>query len=316
MSRKKISLIGGGNIGGSLAYLALLKNLGDVVILDINKNMAKGKALDLSQGIHICTNHISIIGTDNYEDIKDSDVIIITAGVPRKSGMSRDDLIEINTKVIKNIGENIKKYSPNAFVICITNPLDVMTWVLQQSSKLPTNKVVGMAGVLDSARFAFFLSQELNISISDIQTLVLGCHGDSMVPILNYTTVSGITINEMIKMGKITKEKLDNIIARTRKGGSEIVELLGNGSSFYTPALSAIAMAESYIFNQKRCLSCSSFVRGKYNINDIYIGVPSIIGSEGVEEVIEIKLTEEEQAGLKISIKDIESLMEIAKNHL
>lgn len=316
MKKIKISLIGSGNIGSTLAHLILLKNLGDIVLLNRTANKAKGKALDLLQSSYISKNDVSIIGTDDYKKIKDSDVIIVTSGEVRKEGMSREDLIEINTKIIKEIGQNIKKYSPNSFVICVTNPLDVMVWVLQQTSEIPTNKIVGMAGVLDSARFSFFLSQKLNVSISDIQALVLGSHGDTMLPALNYVSVSGIPINDFVKTGKITQEDIKEIISKTKKGGGEIVSLLGNGSAYYAPASSVIAMVESYIFNQKRLLPCTSFVNGKYNVNGLFIGVPSIIGENGIEEIIEVKLSQEEQEDFNISVESIKSLVKIAEKYL
>lgn len=316
MARKKISLIGGGNIGGTLAHLISLNELGDVVLLDIDGSKAKGKALDISQSSYVSGSCINIIGSDNYEDIKNSDVIIITAGIPRKEGMGREGLIEENTKVIKRIGEEIKKYSPNSFVICITNPLDAMVWVLQQSSGLPTNKVVGMAGVLDGSRFSYFLSKELGISVANIQSLVLGGHGDNMVPVLSYTTISGIPIANFIEQGKIKQETIDKIIERTRQGGGEIVKLLGKGSAFYAPAMSALLMAESYLFDQKKLLTCASFVKGKYGVDEIYMGVPSIIGSNGIEDIIEITLNKQEQDSLSRSATDVKSLIEIAKNYM
>ncbi|MGV3278094.1 malate dehydrogenase [Rickettsiales bacterium LUAb2] len=316
MPRKKISLIGAGQIGGTLAHLSVLKNLGDVVLFDINEGTAKGKALDLAQSTYVNKQDLSVIGTNNYEDIKDSDVIIITAGVPRKPGMSRDDLISINTKVIASVGENIKKYSPNAFVICITNPLDVMVWVLEQASGLPKNKIVGMAGVLDSSRFAYFLAEKLQVSIKEIQAFVLGGHGDSMVPVIKYATISGIPLPEIIKMGKITEQEVEAIVDRTRKGGGEIVNLLGNGSAFYAPATSAIAMAESYLYNQKRVLPCAAYVDNKYNINGLYAGVPVIIGEKGVESIIEIDLDNTAKTNLEASVLAVKELMDVAKKFM
>lgn len=317
MARKKISLIGAGQIGGTLAHLALLKNLGDVVLLDLNEGTAKGKALDLAQSSYVNHQTFNIIGTNNYEDIKDSDVIIITAGVPRKPGMSRDDLVGINTKVMMQVGENIKKYSPNAMVICITNPLDVMVWVLQQSCGLPKNKVIGMSGVLDSSRFVYFLAKELGVSAADIQALVLGGHGDTMVPLVNHSTIAGVPLSDFVKSNKISQAKLNEIIERTRKGGAEIVNLLGNGSAFYTPATSAISMAESYLFDQKRLLACAVWVENKFGLSEgIYVNVPSIIGANGVEEVVELNFSEEEQQQFDASVAAVKSLIEVAKKHM
>ncbi|UQY79836.1 Malate dehydrogenase [Candidatus Hepatincola sp. Av] len=314
--RKKISLIGAGNIGGTLAHLALLKELGDIVLCDINGKVAEGKALDICQSTYINKKDINIKGTSDYSEIADSDVIIITAGLPRKPGMSRDDLVEINTKIMVDVGKNIAKYSPNAFVICITNPLDVMVWVLQQSSGLPTNKVVGMAGVLDSSRFAYFLAQELKVSIADIQAFVLGGHGDAMVPLLNYASVSGIPLPNLIKMGRINQGKVDEIVERTRNGGAEIVSLLGNGSAYYAPANSGIIMAESYLKNQKRVLPCATWVENAYGLKNIYVGVPIVIGCKGVEEVIEITLDEKSKQALHGSAKAVENLISVAKKYM
>lgn len=314
--RKKISLIGAGNIGGTLAHLALLKELGDIVLCDINGKVAEGKALDICQSTYINKKDINIKGTSNYAEIADSDVIIITAGLPRKPGMSRDDLVEINTKIMVDVGKNIAKYSPNAFVICITNPLDVMVWVLQQSSGLPTNKVIGMAGVLDSSRFAYFLAKELKVSIADIQAFVLGGHGDAMVPLLNYASVSGIPLPNLVKMGKISQTKVDEIVERTRNGGAEIVSLLGNGSAYYAPANSGIIMAESYLKNQKRVLPCAAWVENAYGLKNIYVGVPIVIGCKGVEEVIEISLDEKSKQALQGSAKAVENLISVAKKYM
>ncbi|XWO13324.1 Malate dehydrogenase [Candidatus Hepatincola sp. Pdp] len=314
--RKKISLIGAGNIGGTLAHLALLKELGDIVLCDINGKVAEGKALDICQSTYINKKDINIKGTSDYSEIADSDVIIITAGLPRKPGMSRDDLVEINTKIMVDVGKNIAKYSPNAFVICITNPLDVMVWVLQQSSGLPTNKVVGMAGVLDSSRFAYFLAQELKVSIADIQAFVLGGHGDAMVPLLNYASVSGIPLPNLVKMGRINQGKVDEIVERTRKGGAEIVSLLGNGSAYYAPANSGIIMAESYLKNQKRVLPCAAWVENAYGLKNIYVGVPIVIGCKGVEEVIEITLDEKSKQALHGSAKAVGDLINVAKKYM
>lgn len=312
MGRKKISLIGAGNIGGTLANLAMLKELGDITLIDLNESMAKGKALDISQAAYVEHKDIKIVGSSNYENIANSDVIIITAGIARKPGMKREDLISINSNVITTIAENIAKYSPNAFVICITNPLDIMVWVLQQKSKLPTNMVVGMAGVLDSSRFAYFLAEELQVSLKEVETFVLGGHGDSMVPLVNYTSVSGISLNTLVKMGKINKQTIDSIIERTKNGGGEIVSLLGNGSAFYAPASSAIAMAESYLKDQKRIMPVAAYVEGKYNISEgIYVGVPAIIGSKGMEEVIEIPLEKETSDKFSYSINSVKELINL-----
>lgn len=310
MRRNKISLIGAGNIGGTLAHLIMMKELGDIVLLDLNEGVAKGKALDLYQAAYIEQKDVKIIGSSNYEAIKDSDVVIITAGIARKPGMKREDLIDINSKVIASVAENIAKYSPKAFVICITNPLDIMVAVLQQQSKLPPHMVVGMAGVLDSARFASFLAEELNISVKEVETFVLGGHGDSMVPLPNYTTVSGISLNNLIKMGKITSAKVDQLIERTKNGGAEVVNLLGTGSAFYAPASSAVAMAESYLKDQKRIMPVAAYVENKYGINEaLYVGVPVIIGTNGVEKIIEIPLDEESKNKFKFSINSVKELM-------
>lgn len=290
--------------------------MGDIVLCDINGKVAEGKALDICQSTYINKKDINILGTGNYADIADSDVIIITAGLPRKPGMSRDDLVEVNTKIMVDVGKNIAKYSPNAFVICITNPLDVMVWVLQQSSGLPTNKVIGMAGVLNSSRFAYFLAKELKVSIADIQAFVLGGHGDAMVPLLNYATVSGIPLPNLIKMGKISQAKVDEIVERTRKGGAEIVSLLGNGSAYYAPANSGITMAESYLKNQKRVLPCAAWLENAYGLKNIYVGVPIVIGCKGVEEVIEIDLDEKSKKALHSSAKAVENLIELAKKYM
>jgi malate dehydrogenase len=313
--QKKISLIGAGNIGGTIAHLAYLKQLGNIVLFDINEGVAKGKALDIAQSSFVHKKSINIIGTNNYEDIKDSDVVIVTAGVPRKPGMSRDDLIEINTKVISEVAKNIAKYSPNAFVICVTNPLDVMVWVLQQVSKLPKEKVVGMAGILDSSRFAYFLSQALNIAIEDIQCFVLGGHGDTMVPVINYVSIGGISLESYIKSGKISQEVVDKIVERTRNGGGELVNLMGT-SAFYAPAASALSMAESYLLNQNRLLPCAVWVDGKYNINGLYVGVPAIINNKGVANIVEINLIPEVKVNLDKSVKAVEDLIVVAKKFL
>jgi malate dehydrogenase len=312
-NRKKISLIGAGNIGGTLAHLIALKKLADVVLLDVAEGVPQGKALDISQSSAVEGFDGSVIGTCNYEDIKNSDVIIVTAGIPRKPGMSRDDLVTINAGVIKTVAENIKRYAPNAFVIVVTNPLDVMVWVMKEVSGLPSNKVIGMAGVLDSSRFSYFLSQELNVSVNDITSFVLGGHGDGMVPLARYTAVSGIPIGDLIKKGATTKEKLDAIIQRTRDGGAEIVQLLKTGSAFYAPASSAVSMAQSYLLDQKRVLSCAAYLSGEYGIKDLYVGVPVVIGAQGVEKIIEIELSTEEKAAFDKSVESVRSLMQVVK---
>ena len=311
--RKKITLIGAGQIGGTLAHLIALKELGDVVLFDVAAGIAKGKALDIAQSSPVDGFNINLSGTDSYEDTKNSDVIIITAGVPRKPGMTRDDLLGINLKIIKQVAEGIKKTSPNAFVICITNPLDVIVMALQKYSGLPKNKIVGMAGILDSSRFIYFLSQELNVPVKKIKSFVLGGHGDSMVAMLGHTEVEGKKINDLIKEGKITKEKLDQIIDRTKKGGAEIVKYLEKGSAFYAPAASGVEMAESYLKDLKKQVPCAVYLNGEYGAKDIYAGVPVIIGSGGVEKVIELKLSDEEQTNFENSIKAVKDLFEAAK---
>ena len=306
--KKKISLIGAGQIGGTLAHLICIKELADVVLLDVAEGIAKGKALDIAQSTSVVGYDINLSGTSNYEDIKNSDVIIITAGIPRKPGMTRDDLLETNLKIIKQVAEGIKKNSPNAFVICITNPLDIIVMVLQKYSGLPTNKVVGMAGILDSSRFKYFLSQELKVPVKNINTLVLGGHGDTMVPMPNRTTVNGKPLNQIIK-----KEKLDLIIDRTRKGGAEVVKLLEKGSAFYAPAASGIEMAESYIKDLKKTLPCAAYLNGEYGVKNLYAGVPVIIGSSGVEKVVEFTLNKYEKENFDLSIKAVKALMAKAK---
>ena len=306
--KKKISLIGAGQIGGTLAHLICIKELADVVLFDVAEGIAKGKALDIAQSTSVDGYDINLSGTSNYEDIKNSDVIIITAGIPRKPGMTRDDLLETNLKIIKQVAEGIKKNSPNAFVICITNPLDVIVMALQKYSGLPTNKVVGMAGILDSSRFKYFLSQELKVPVKNINTLVLGGHGDTMVPMPNRTTVNGKPLNQIIK-----KEKLDLIIDRTRKGGAEIVKLLEKGSAFYAPAASGIEMAESYIKDLKKTLPCAAYLNGEYGVKNLYAGVPVIIGSSGVEKVVEFTLNKYEKENFDLSIKAVKALIAKAK---
>ena len=309
MKRKKISLIGGGQIGGTLAHLAGLKELGDVVIFDIIKGIPQGKALDLAEAAPISSYNVDLKGSNHYSAIKDSDVIIVTAGVPRKPGMSRDDLLSINLKVMSDVGAGIKKYAPKAFVICITNPLDAMVWALQKFSGISPKMIVGMAGVLDSARFRYFLSKEFNVSVEDVTAFVLGGHGDSMVPLARYSTVSGIPLPDLIKMGWITQDKLNDIIQRTRDGGAEIVGLLKTGSAFYAPAASAIEMADSYLKDKKRVLPCAAYLSGEYKIKDMYVGVPVVIGERGVERILEISLNAKENKMFKDSISSVRSLM-------
>ncbi|MEK9680656.1 MAG: malate dehydrogenase [Pelagibacteraceae bacterium] len=312
---KKISLIGAGQIGGTLAHLIGLKELAkEVVLFDVAEGVAKGKALDIAQSSAIDGFDVNFKGTNNYDDTKDSDVIIITAGIPRKPGMTRDDLLGTNLKIIKQVGEGIAKSSPNAFVICITNPLDVIVMALQKYSGLPKNKVVGMAGVLDTSRFKLFLSKELNVPIKKIDSFVLGGHGDTMVPVPNRTIVDGKNLMEFVKDGTLSKEKLDSIIDRTRKGGAEIVKFLGNGSAFYAPAASAVDMAESYLKNLKKTLPCAVYLENKYGVNGLYAGVPAVIGSNGIEKVVELNLDDEEKKNFDISIAAVNELLDAAKN--
>ena len=311
--RKKITLIGAGQIGGTLAHLIALKELGDVVLFDVAAGIAKGKALDIAQSSPVDGFNVNLSGTDSYEDTKNSDVIIITAGVPRKPGMTRDDLLGINLKIIKQVAEGIKKTSPNAFVICITNPLDVIVMALQKYSGLPKNKIVGMAGILDSSRFIYFLSHELKIPVNKIKSFVLGGHGDSMVAMLGHTEIEGKKINDLIKEGKISKEKLDKIVVRTKKGGAEIVKYLEKGSAFYAPAASGVEMAESFLKDLKKQLPCAVYLDGEYGAKDIYAGVPVIIGSKGIEKVIELNLSNEEKTNFENSIKAVKDLFDAAK---
>jgi len=313
MARKKIALVGAGNIGGTLAHLISLKELGDVVIFDIVEGMPQGKALDIAQANPVEGVSVDLKGANDYKEIADSDVVIVTAGVARKPGMSRDDLIEINVKVMKSVGEGIKANCPDAFVICITNPLDVMVWALREYSGQPHNKVVGMAGVLDSARFRCFLAEEFNVSVQDVTAFVLGGHGDTMVPLVRYSTVAGIPLPDLVKMGWTTQEKLDSIVQRTRDGGAEIVGLLKTGSAFYAPATSAIAMAEAYLKDKKRVLPCAAYCSSEYGLDGLYVGVPVIMGAGGVEKVIEIDLSADERAMLDNSIAAVGTLMDIAK---
>ena len=311
--KKKITLIGAGQIGGTLAHLIALKELADVVLFDVAAGIAKGKALDIAQSSPVHNFNVNLMGTDNYEDTKNSDVIIITAGVPRKPGMTRDDLLEINLKIIKQVAAGIKKTSPNAFVICITNPLDVIVMALQKYSGLPKNKVVGMAGILDSSRFIYFLSEELKVPVKKIKSFVLGGHGDSMVAMLGLTEIDGKKINDLIKEGKLSQERLDQIVNRTKKGGAEIVKYLEKGSAFYAPAASGVEMAECYIKDLKKQLPCAVHLKGEYGTNDIYAGVPVIIGSKGVEKVIELDLSAEEKINFDNSIKAVKELFDAAK---
>ena len=311
--KKKITLIGAGQIGGTLAHLIALKDLADVVLFDVAAGIAKGKALDIAQSSPVDGFNINLSGTNNYDDTKNSDVIIITAGVPRKPGMTRDDLLEINLKIIKQVAEGIKNTSPNAFVICITNPLDVIVMALQKYSGLPKNKVVGMAGILDSSRFIYFLSQEFRVPVQKIKSFVLGGHGDSMVAMLESTEVEGKKITDLIKEGKISKERLDQIVDRTKKGGAEIVKYLEKGSAFYAPAASGVEMAECYIKDLKKQLPCAVYLNGEYGTRDIYAGVPVIIGSSGVEKIIELNLSSIEKENFEKSVAAVRSLFDAAK---
>jgi|TARA_B100000959_G_C14955579_1_gene613569 malate dehydrogenase len=309
---KKISLIGAGQIGGTLAHLIALKELANIVLFDVAEGMAKGKALDIAQSSGVSEFNVGLKGTSNYSDIKNSNVIIITAGVPRKPGMSRDDLLGTNLKIIKEVADGIKKNSPNSFVICITNPLDVIVMALQKYSGLPTNKVVGMAGILDTSRFKYFLSQQLKVPIKYMNSLVLGGHGDTMVPIPNQTTVNGKTLTELIQDKKISQTEVNSIIERTRKGGAEIVKFLEKGSAFYAPAASGVEMAESYIKNLKKTLPCAAYLNGEYGVKNLYAGVPVIIGNNGVEKVIELNLNEKEKKNFQMSVNSVKDLFSAA----
>ena len=313
MSRPKIALIGAGQIGGTLAHLAAMKELGDVVLFDIADGTPQGKALDISEAGPSEGFDATLTGTTDYADIAGADVCIVTAGVARKPGMSRDDLLGINLKVMKSVGEGIKAHAPNAFVICITNPLDAMVWALREYSGLPHEKVCGMAGVLDSARFRHFLSLEFNVSMKDVTAFVLGGHGDTMVPSVRYSTVGGIPLPDLVKMGWTTQEKLDAIVQRTRDGGAEIVGLLGNGSAYYAPATSAIEMAEAFLKDQKRLLPCAAYVDGALGLKGMYVGVPTVIGKGGVERVVDIQLSSEEQAMFDKSVEAVKGLVEACK---
>ena len=310
MARPKIALIGSGMIGGTLAHLIGLKELGDVVLFDIMDGLPQGKALDIAESSPVDGFDASFTGVNDYAAIQGANVVIVTAGVPRKPGMSRDDLLGINLKVMEQVGSGIKKYAPDAFVICITNPLDAMVWALQRVTGLPKNRVVGMAGVLDSARFRHFLAQEFNVSVEDVSAFVLGGHGDTMVPLPRYTTVAGIPLPDLIKMGWTTQERLNEIVQRTRDGGAEIVKLLKTGSAFYAPATSAIAMAESYLKDKKRVLPCAAYLSGEYGVSGLYIGVPCVIGAKGVERVVEIELDAQEGADFKRSVESVQGLIE------
>jgi len=313
MARKKIALIGAGNIGGTLAHLAAKKELGDIVLFDVVEGVPQGKALDLSQCGPIEGFDARITGSNDYKDIAGADVIIVTAGVARKPGMSRDDLLGINLKVMKAVGEGIKANAPDAFVICITNPLDAMVWALREFSGLPHNKVVGMAGVLDSARFSHFLAEEFGVSVKDVNTFVLGGHGDTMVPVVQYSTVNGIPVPDLIRMGRSTQARIDEIVKRTRGGGGEIVALLKTGSAFYAPATSGIAMAEAYLNDQKRILPCAAYVDGKYGVDGLYVGVPVVIGANGVEEIVEVALDDEAKGNLQVSVDAVKELLVACK---
>ncbi|MDR3424540.1 MAG: malate dehydrogenase [Alphaproteobacteria bacterium] len=313
MTRKKIALIGAGQIGGTLALLAGMKELGDIVLVDIAEGIPEGKALDISQAGPVEGFDGKLSGGNDYSLIEGADVVIVTAGIPRKAGMSRDDLIGINTGVIKTVGENIKKYAPNAFVIVITNPLDVMVWAMQQVTGFPANRVVGMAGVLDSARFCAFLAQEFNVSVEDVYACVLGGHGDSMVPLVRYSSVAGIPLPDLVKMGWTTQERIDAIVKRTREGGTEISKLFKTGTAFYAPAASAIAMAESFLKDKKRILPCAAQLNGEYGVSGLYVGVPAVIGANGVEKIVEIRLNAEEKAAFDASVDAVKGLVEVTK---
>jgi malate dehydrogenase len=313
MARKKIALIGGGQIGGTLAHLVVTKELGDVVLFDIMEGLPQGKALDLSQAGPIEGFDAKLKGTNSYADIGGADVVIVTAGVPRKPGMSRDDLLGINLKVMAAVGEGIKSHAPNAFVVCITNPLDAMVWALRQFSGLPHHMVVGMAGVLDSARFRHFLAEEMNVSVEDVSAFVLGGHGDTMVPMPRFSTVSGIPLPELVKMGWIKQERLDQIVQRTRDGGAEIVGLLKTGSAFYAPATAGIEMAQSYLRDKKRVLPVAAYVNKAYGLKDVYVGVPAVIGEKGVERIVELDLTADEKTALLKSADSVKGLIDACK---
>ena len=313
MARKKIALIGAGHIGGTLAHLAGLKELGDIVLFDIVDGVPQGKALDLAQASPVAGFDAAVSGASDYSAIAGADVVIVTAGVPRQPGMSRDDLLSVNLGVVAKVGAGIREHAPNAFVICITNPLDVMVWALQKASGLPTNRVVGMAGVLDSARFRYFLAEEFKVSVEDVSAFVLGGHGDDMAPSVRYSTVAGVPLPDLVEMGWTTRERIDAIVERTRKGGGEIVGLLKTGSAYYAPATAAIAMAESYLRDKRRVLPCAAYLSGEYGVNGLYAGVPAIIGAGGVEKIMEIKLDDSERAMFEKSVGSVRTLIEVAK---
>jgi malate dehydrogenase len=313
MARNKIALIGSGQIGGTLAHLIGLKELGDVVMFDIAEGVPQGKSLDLVQSSPVDGFDAKFTGANSYEALEGASVCIVTAGVPRKPGMSRDDLLGINLKVMEQVGSGIKKYAPNAFIICITNPLDAMVWALQKCCDLPKNMVVGMAGVLDSARFRYFLADEFNVSVEDVTAFVLGGHGDTMVPLVRYSTVAGIPLPDLIKMGWTTQARLDEIVDRTRNGGGEIVSLLRTGSAFYAPAASAIAMAESYLRDKKRVLPCAAWLNGEYGIKDLYVGVPVVLGAKGVERIVEVEFNAAERAMFEKSAGAVQGLVDACK---
>lgn len=313
MARKKIALVGAGMIGGTLAHLAMIKELGDVVLVDIAEGIPQGKALDLSQAAAVENSSVRVTGSNDYSAIAGSDVVIVTAGIPRKPGMSRDDLIGINTNIITSVGSEIKQYAPNAFVIVITNPLDVMVGVMQEVTGFDHKKVVGMAGVLDSSRFRHFIADELDISIKDVSAFVLGGHGDTMVPLTNYSTVAGIPLDDMVAKGTLSKERLDAIVDRTRKGGGEIVGLLKTGSAYYAPASSAIEMAESYMKDQRRLLPCAAYLTGEFGVNNLYVGVPAIIGENGIERIVEVELSDSDRADFESSVEAVRTAKAEAK---
>jgi malate dehydrogenase len=313
MARNKIALVGAGQIGGTLALLAGLKELGDVVLFDIMEGVPQGKALDIAEASPVEDFDAKIAGGNDYSIIAGADVVIVTAGFPRKPGMSRDDLIGKNAEVVATVGQNIKKHCPNAFVITITNPLDVMVWVMREASGLPHQRVIGMAGVLDSARFRYFLADDMGVSVEDVSAFVLGGHGDDMVPLIRYSTVAGIPLPDLVKMGWTTQERVDKIVQRTRGGGGEIVNLLKTGSAFYAPAASAIAMAESYLRDKKRVLPCAAWLTGQYGVKDLYVGVPVVIGAKGVERIVEISLNPEEKAMFEKSVNAVRGLVEATK---
>ena len=313
MARKKIALIGAGMIGGTLAHLAAMRELGDIVLFDIVEGVPEGKALDIAEAGPIDDFDANLKGSSDYADIEGADVCIVTAGIARKPGMSRDDLLGINLKVMKAVGEGIRKHSPNAFVICITNPLDAMVWALREFSGLPHHMVVGMAGVLDSARFRTFLAEEFKVSVEDVTAFVLGGHGDTMVPVVEYSTVAGIPIPDLVKMGWTTQERIDAIVKRTRGGGGEIVALLKSGSAYYAPATSAIAMAESYLKDKKRVLPCAAHLSGQYGVNNLYVGVPCVLGAGGVEKIVEIELDAQARENVNVSVDAVKELLDACK---